>query len=99
MLKSAMPKNDTQSWTFLSNHTHVLVCLERNNTDLVKDMADKIGITERAVLRILSELVAAGYVSVEKKGRRNEYTLLKNRSLRHPLEEKCKLGEMLKLLK
>jgi DNA-binding MarR family transcriptional regulator len=94
-----MPKKDAQSWTFLSNHTHVLVCLERNNADLVRNLADKIGITERAVLRILGELASAGYIKVEKIGRRNEYSIIKNRSLRHPLEEKCQLGEMLKLLK
>ena len=74
------------SWTFLSNHAHVLLCLAKDPEVRLRDMAVMVGITERAVNRIISELEEAGYVSISKVGRRNRYEIEAEKHLRHPLE-------------
>jgi len=73
-------------WTFLSNHSHVLVCLVQDPEVLVADIARRVGIGERAVQRILHDLEEAGYLTRERHGRRNVYTAHLDRPLRHPLE-------------
>ena len=74
------------SWTFLSNHAHVLLLL-CNDPDLrMRDIAERVDITERAVQRIVSELVDEGYLNVTKEGRRNHYEPNLEAHLRHPLE-------------
>ena len=94
-----MPKNDDLPWTFLSNHAHVLVCLERVSDPRVRDLAEQVGITERAVIRILRELATAGYIATERVGRRNRYTIFYERFLRHPVEKHRTVGDLLKLLR
>lgn len=86
------------SWTFLSNHSHVLVCLARDPAMRIRDLANQIGITERAVQRILAELVEEGYLSIVKQGRRNHYRLDVERRLRHPLEAQCRMQDLLDIL-
>lgn len=86
------------SWTFLSNHTHVLVCLAADAEQTLRDVAAKVGITERAVQRIVSELEAAGALSRERDGRRNRYRLDRALPLRHPLEQHCRIGDVLDLV-
>lgn len=73
-------------WTLLSNHAHVLVCLHRDPQARIRDIADLVGITERAVQRILVDLEGAGFVEVRREGRRNRYVLHLDRPMRHPLE-------------
>ena len=73
-------------WTFLSNHAHVLLCLAKDPEVRLRDMAVLVGITERAVNRIISELEDAGYVRKSKVGRRNHYEIESEKRLRHPLE-------------
>ena len=73
-------------WTFLSNHGHVLLCLACQPGIRVRDIADKVGITERAVLRILAELEAAGYIGRQHAGRRTLYRAHLDRPMRHPVE-------------
>ncbi len=85
-------------WTFLTNHTHVLFCLSRDPNMRMRDIALEIGITERAVQRIVAELRAAGYLDGERDGRRVEYTILRDKHLRHPLESACRIGEVLDVL-
>jgi DNA-binding transcriptional regulator PaaX len=85
-------------WTFLTNHAHVMVCLRRDPTARIRDVADAVGITERAAQRIVSELEEAGYLGREREGRRNRYTLHAERPLRHPLEGSHSSGELLDLL-
>jgi DNA-binding MarR family transcriptional regulator len=85
-------------WTFLTNHTHILLCLYRDPESRIRDLADWVGITERMVQKILSELEAAGYISVEKVGRRNRYRLKTKLKLRHPLEAQHSIGEILAIL-
>ncbi len=95
-----MPRvsRDRPSWTFLTNHAHVLICLQRQCDLRIRDLSQQIGITERAVQAILAELVRAGYLRIEKEGRRNRYRLDGQLRLRHPLEEQHRIGELLDAL-
>ena len=85
-------------WTFLTNHTHVIVCLARDQAQTVRTLALQIGITERSVQRILAELVESGVVRRDKDGRRNIYTIDRSIQLRHPLECHHTLDELLSAL-
>lgn len=85
----------TRHWTFLSNHGHVLVCLARDPDSRLRDVASRVGITERAVQKILGDLEAAGIVRRERHGRRNRYRLDLRQPLRHPLEAHCSVGSLL----
>jgi DNA-binding MarR family transcriptional regulator len=82
-------------WTLLSNHGHVLVCLAQDPDIRVRDIADAVGITQRAVQGIIADLVEAGFVDRERTGRRNHYELHPELPLRHPLEEGHAVGELL----
>jgi len=86
------------SWTFLTNHTHLLVVLNREPAARIRDLAEEVGITQRAVQRILAELVADGIIKVKKEGRRNLYRIQRRARLRHPLEQRHSLGAVLDLL-
>lgn len=86
-------------WTFLTNHTHVLVCLYRNSNCRIRELADLVGITERAVAKILDDLEAANVIFVEKQGRRNSYKINTSIPLRHSLEAHKTIGELLKFIK
>lgn len=79
----------------MTNHTHVLVCLLRDPEVVLRDVAVRVGITERAVLRIVSDLESAGVIRKVKVGRRNRYEIDLDRPLRHPLESGHTLGELL----
>jgi DNA-binding IclR family transcriptional regulator len=85
-------------WTFLTNHAHVFLCLAREPDVRLRDVAEKVGITERAAQRILAELEAEGYVTSEKMGRRNQYTVNLHAPLRHPLESHRSVGRLLGLV-
>jgi DNA-binding MarR family transcriptional regulator len=92
------PELERPSWTFLTNHAHVMVALSRDPELRQRDLAYVIGITPGAVQRILDDLERAGYVKREKVGRRNRYEVLTSESLRHPLEEGHNIGELLEML-
>lgn len=85
-------------WTFLSNHLHVLLCLAEEPDVRLRDVAEQVGITERAVQRIVSELEVAGIITREKEGRRNHYEIHGEIPLRHPLEAHHTVGELIALL-
>lgn len=74
------------NWTFLTNHAHVLLSLAANPDLRTRDLADLVGITERAVQRIVSELESEGYLVKSKCGRRNHYEVCRDARLRHPIE-------------
>ena len=74
------------TWTFFTNHAHVLICIARQPDIRLSEVADLVGIGERAVHRIVHELEASGFLTVTKDGRRNVYTIDLDRPLRHPLE-------------
>lgn len=83
------------SWTYLSNHSHVLVCLAEDPEARIRDIADRVDITERAVQRILGELEEAGVVDKERIGRRNRYRIHADKHLRHPVEGHCRVDGLL----
>lgn len=82
-----------RSWTFLTNHGHVLVCIAQNSDIRISEIADLVGIGERAAHRIVGDLVRDGYVIRNRDGRRNTYSVDFSRPLRHPLERDHSVGE------
>jgi hypothetical protein len=92
----AMPDVPSRpSWTFLTNHAHVLVCISEEHDIRARDIAAKVGITERAAQSIVADLVAEGYVTRTREGRRNRYEVHSDAPLRHPLEHDHTVGELL----
>lgn len=85
----------TPSWTFLTNHSHVLVCLLVDAEMRIRDVADAVGITERAAIRIVNDLEKAGLLVRHKEGRRNHYELHAELPLRHPIESRCSVATLL----
>jgi DNA-binding Lrp family transcriptional regulator len=83
-------------WTFLTNHGHVLVCIARDPEVRISDIADQVGIGERAVQGIVTDLVQGGYVTRTRVGRRNRYAVDPTVPLRHPLERDHEVGELLR---
>ena len=90
--------NKFENWTFFSNNVHVLVCLTHTPQPTTREIAIQVGITERAVQRILAKLVAANVVTARKEGRRNNYELDLSQRLRHPLESHKTIGEFIHLI-
>ena len=82
-------------WTFFSNYTHVLVCLADDPHARLRDVAARVGITERTAFRLITELEQAGILARVKKGRRNSYVIDTTKHLRHPIESHCTVGELL----
>src|SRR5438128_1205111 len=70
-----MAENTAPGWTFLTNHTQVLVCIAQDPGVRLRDIGERVGITERAAYRIVAELAAAGYITRRRTGRRNHYTI------------------------
>lgn len=85
-------------WTFFSNYGHVLVCLAKNREARLRDVADDVGITERAVQKIVRDLQDAGFLTVSKQGRCNRYRINKRKTLRHSLESHTTVGRLLALV-
>jgi len=85
-------------WTFLSNHTHVLHCIFLWPSIRIREIAEKVLITERAVQRIVVDLEKGGYLKRDRVGRQNHYRLKPGRHLRHPLEQHVKVGRLLAVL-
>jgi DNA-binding MarR family transcriptional regulator len=87
-----------RGWTFLSNHAHVLICLAARPRLLLREVALRVGITERAVQKILVDLEAEGLVTRRRDGRRNRYQLHLDQPLRHPLEAHRSVRELIELV-
>ncbi|MFT4626708.1 MAG: DNA-binding IscR family transcriptional regulator [Myxococcota bacterium] len=85
-------------WTLLSNHGHVLLVLAREPDLRLRDVATRVGITERAVQRIVRELSEGNYLEVSKDGRRNHYRLVRDAPLRHAVERGATVGDLLDLI-
>ena len=85
-------------WTFLTNHAQVLLCLAETPNVRLRDVAERVGITERATQRILAELVDAGYVKTERVGRRNRYTVDRQHAMRHSAQLGHEIGALLQAL-
>ena len=93
-----MTASPARHWTFLSNHAHVLVCLAQDPDARLRDVALSVGITERAVQKIVSDLEQAGVIVRERAGRRNSYRLNLDVPLRHALESHKTVGILLSLV-
>jgi predicted transcriptional regulator len=91
--------NDTPpNWAFLTNHALVLICIAHDPGIRLRDIGDRVGITERAAHRIVSELGTAGYITRQRNGRRNQYTINAHLPLPDPLAGKRNIGELLEIL-
>lgn len=84
-------------WTFLSNHSHVLIALAKDPDLRIRDLADRVGITERAVAQILTDLQTARVLTKRRVGRRNVYFVDTNAPLRHAVEAHRTVGDILRL--
>ena len=87
-----------RNWTFLSNYAHVLVCLAENPAARLRDVAEKVGITERTAFRLIGELEEAGVLERARHGRRNHYLINTDAHLRHAIEEHCTVGDLLETI-
>ncbi len=85
-------------WTFLTNHGHVLLCIAADPLIRLRDVATRVGITERATQRIVADLVEGGYLTATRQGRRNLYEVNGSLPLRHPIEEKHQVAALLSLI-
>ncbi len=90
---------EPRTWDFLTNHSHVLLCVAEDPGARLRDIAARVGITERAAHRIITELIEADYVTRKREGRRNRYTVKLGQPLRHPLVKDQKIGELIKVLR
>jgi DNA-binding Lrp family transcriptional regulator len=88
----------TASWTFLTNHAQVLLCIARDPGIRLRDIADRVGITERSAYAIVMDLAEAGYIVKEKSGRRNRYQIQTHLPLPEPTSRERTVGEVLALL-
>jgi DNA-binding MarR family transcriptional regulator len=89
---------DSKPWRFVTNHTQVLLCIARDGDARLRDVAEKVGITERAAQRIVADLVEAGFVERKRIGRRNHYSIDRSAKMRHPAQVNQEIGELLDLL-
>ena len=87
-----------KSWTFVTNHMQVLLCLARDPRMRLRDVAETVGITERATQRILADLIEGGYVERRRVGRRNSYTINREGMMRHEAQLGHEIGELVDLL-
>jgi predicted ArsR family transcriptional regulator len=93
-----MAQNTVPDWTFLTNHAQVLVCIARDPGIRLRDIGERVGITERAAHRIVGELSDAGYITRERNGRRNRYTINAHSPLPDPVARERNVGELLAIL-
>lgn len=85
-------------WTFLTNHSHVLILLAQNPSVVLREVASRVGITERAVQRIIADLERAGIIERERVGRQNHYRVRTNIPLRHPIEAHRTVGDLVGII-
>lgn len=85
-------------WTFLSNHSHVLLCIAADPEARMRDVAERVGVTERAVQKIVGDLEEGGYLVRRKEGRCNRYEVTASRPLRHPIEAHCGTDDLVTMV-
>jgi DNA-binding MarR family transcriptional regulator len=95
---SLMSSGRAPSWSFLTNHARVLLCVARDPEIRLRDIGDQVGITERAAYRIVDELVSGGYLSRERSGRRNRYTVHGHLPVPDRIRRSQPVGELLEIL-
>jgi hypothetical protein len=89
---------DGSRWTFLTNHAHVLILLSKAPDTVLREVAFRVGITERAVQRIIADLDRDGFIERVKVGRQNSYRIRPNQPLRHPIEAHRSIGDLIDLI-
>ena len=89
---------DVPTWSFLTNHARVLLCIARDPSSRLRDISEEVGITERAAHRIVDELVSGGYLSRERSGRRNHYTVHRHPPVHDRIHHTQPVGELLEIL-
>ena len=82
-------------WSFLSSHAHVLVCLAEDPQAKLRDIAERVGVTERTVMRLITQLDRAGFLNRSRRGRGNHYEIIARERLRHPIESRCTVEMLL----
>ena len=87
-----------ESWSFLTNHARVLLCIAHDPDARLRDIAASLGITERSAHGIVTDLAEAGYVVKQKDGRRNLYQIQAHLPLPEPASKEPAIGEVLALL-
>ena len=87
------------SWTFLTNHTQVLICIAQDVDTTLRDVALKVGITERAAQRIVADLVEEEIIDRRRVGRRNHYLVNRDAAMRHAAQANHQIGPLLDLLR
>ena len=93
-----MSSENGKQWRFVTNHTQVLLCISRDPDVRLRDVAEMVGITERAVQRIVADLVDAGFLQRQRVGRRSRYVINRDIEMRHPAQAGHDIGELLSLL-
>ena len=86
---------NTIGWTFFTNYGHVLIFISQYGDATLCKVSERVGITERATPRIVSDLEQAGFILKRRQGRRNFYEINADLPLRHPLEEHCSIKEII----
>jgi predicted transcriptional regulator len=92
-------ENGAKPWRFVTNHTQVLLCIARDPEVRTRDIAQMVGITERAAQRIVADLAEADFITVERIGRRNRYAINHTATMRHQAQAQHEIGDLLDLLK
>jgi predicted transcriptional regulator len=93
-----MSDASTPGWTFLTNHAQVLVCIAGDPGIRLRDIGDRVGITERAAHRIVGQLSEAGYITRRRDGRRNQYSFNADMLLVDPIARDRSVGELIAVL-
>jgi DNA-binding MarR family transcriptional regulator len=91
-------QDTSPSWSFLTNHARVLVCIAHDRGIRLREIGAAVGITERAAHRIVVELADAGYISRERNGRRNHYRIRSHLPVPDPVAQEQKIGDLLTIL-
>jgi predicted ArsR family transcriptional regulator len=86
------------TWTFLTNHSQVLLCIARNQRITAKEIAEVVGITERAVQRLIRDLEESDYIMRVRVGRQNRYVINADQPMRHPAQQGRLIAELIDLL-
>jgi DNA-binding Lrp family transcriptional regulator len=93
-----MSESSNHPWTFLTNHAHVLICIAQDPESRLRDIAERVGITERSTQSIVADLVDDGYLTRTRVGRRNHYEVKADLPFRHPIERDHQVSSLLDLI-
>ncbi len=94
-----MSNDASRTWTFLTNHTQVLLRIAENSDITLREIAQDVGITERAAQRIAADLVEAGIIERQRRGRKNHYTVNRDATMRHAAQAEHRIGPLIELFR